>query len=675
MKNTAQPISLTREFRRNYLLIPIIPLALLFLLIVNSSWITWNSTEKKITHSLTDIRDEAQELLTRFGETVIANKAEAVAKQIELYFMMYPETPVQKMREDPVFMSIALQKVGETGYTVLTEAETQTYRVHANPELNDTDMNAQTRQIPALESLVKGGTRGSPYSQYYEWPDPDGIIRQKYMEARPVGIKHLGLTYIVTATTYIDEFTQPLVQMSESTEQVLSEFSTYITRQWIIISLTGSAVTAVTLLLILLMGRQLNKKYIGPIVHLSETAKKLGEGYLDSPVRQDILGREDEIGVLGEELSLMAGQIRGFISNLERRLSELSVTKHALEASEQYHKLIAEFSSDYIYSVTFPPTGRPEINFLSGSHTEITGYTPQEINSFREGWLHIVHPEDVEIFGLPPEEKINSEAGQEYLYRIIRKDGEIRWLVDRMKPICDEKGRIVSILGAARDITPRKRVEEQLEESLREKEVLLKELYHRTKNNMQLINAMLNIQSQTIQDESLQKKLKDIEVRIHSMALVHQELYDSGNLTQIMLDDYIRTLLNDVISNYSELAGNISINLSLEPVPVYIDSAIPCGLVINELLINIIKHAFPCEQDEEISINLTSNGNGEIQLSIKDNGCGVEDESELRKKETFGIPTVYTLVEHQLGGSIRLEIDNGLKWTIVFEEKGFKPRL
>jgi PAS domain S-box-containing protein len=258
--------------------------------------------------------------------------------------------------------------------------------------------------------------------------------------------------------------------------------------------------------------------------------------------------------------------------------------------------------------------------------------------------------------------------------KLIKKDKSFITVLESCKIAKDEKGNVY-YEGVIEDISGRKEAEEKLNESLKEKEVLLRELYHRTKNNMQVISSLLGLKADLISDDSVKSILNDMGGRIRTIALVHQKLYQSKNLSRIDLGDYIKDLTNLLIDSYSSLAGRVSLNMDLERVNVLIDTAIPCGLIINELITNSLKYAFPGNSEGEINIRLYKSSDDLITLKISDNGIGIPESKDIFSSETLGIQLLNSIVEHQLLGKIRFEFLKGVSCTISFKDSIYMERV
>jgi len=229
------------------------------------------------------------------------------------------------------------------------------------------------------------------------------------------------------------------------------------------------------------------------------------------------------------------------------------------------------------------------------------------------------------------------------------------------------RGDIVQAVGGiCRDITALKQAEERASRSVREKDALLRELYHRTKNNMQVIIAMLHLQSQAVTDENLLQVFREVENRIKSMSLVHQKLYQAKDLSRIELKDYIRDLVDLLVRSYKKKSQLITINLDMESVSVNIDVAIPCGLVINELISNSFKHAFNERGKGVITIHLRCFQDDEIEITAADDGEGMAEDFDIREGDTLGLQSVIAMVEHQLRGTLEMNTEKGTKFRIRF---------
>jgi two-component sensor histidine kinase len=224
------------------------------------------------------------------------------------------------------------------------------------------------------------------------------------------------------------------------------------------------------------------------------------------------------------------------------------------------------------------------------------------------------------------------------------------------------------------DISEQKKAEEQIKQSLKEKEILLRELYHRTKNNMQVIAAFMHLRTRHFKDETLKDIFRDLETKISSMALVHKKLYESGDLSKINLKGYYHSLVELIKETYDIPDKDIDILLSGDDIPVLIDVAMPLGLILNELVTNSLKYAFIDRKEGRIDIHIKV-GEKTLILLYSDNGTGFPEGFDLKKDSKLGLETIRALVEQQLMGKMEIEDKNGLLFRFTFTETLYHPRI
>jgi two-component sensor histidine kinase len=211
------------------------------------------------------------------------------------------------------------------------------------------------------------------------------------------------------------------------------------------------------------------------------------------------------------------------------------------------------------------------------------------------------------------------------------------------------------VLSIERDITKRKKAEEKIEASLKEKEILLKEIHHRVRNNMQIISSLLGLMAGTITEKKYVDMFLESQNRINSMSLVHENLYLSADMAKINFNQYIRDLTSGLFQSHGANVGTIELNLDIENISLGINQAIPCGLIINELVTNSLKHAFPKGMKGEIKISARYNDENMIEIVISDNGIGIPFDVDFRKTKSLGLHLVTILAQDQLHGKIDLD--------------------
>ena len=238
----------------------------------------------------------------------------------------------------------------------------------------------------------------------------------------------------------------------------------------------------------------------------------------------------------------------------------------------------------------------------------------------------------------------------------------------------DEKGKIRYFDGIVEDITDRKDAEEKLKNSLLEKEVLLREIHHRVKNNLQIISSLLNLQSRHVEDEPALDMFQESRNRVRSMALVHEKLYRSNDLAEVDFCEYIQSLGRHLFMSYGIKSTKIDLHVDVEDVFLDINTSIPCGLIINELVSNSLKHAFSGKARGNIYVEMRPENNGKFKILIRDDGVGLPKDLDVTKTESLGLQLVTMLVE-QLQGTLSIKNKNGTSFEIVFEKLDYRTRL
>ena len=295
---------------------------------------------------------------------------------------------------------------------------------------------------------------------------------------------------------------------------------------------------------------------------------------------------------------------------------------------------------------------------------------PATFTTSVEYFVGRIHPDDRVTVKKAIQDTLQNNTPYHVQPRIINETGR-EWVMEAFGRVeRDSNGKPLRIAGTAQDITERKMAEEHIQQSLREKETLLRELYHRTKNNMQVINSLLDLQFSGIDDKKTLQMLEDTKSRIYSMALVHEKLYMANNLSQVYLGDYIKDLADALMESHNTYREQISLHVDVDRIPVSIDTITPLGLVINELMTNALKYAFPNDKKGEIIIKARLNEAGIIELSFSDNGIGMPKGIDVTTVESLGLKITRTLVELQMKGNLKIITQNGTMFIIKFKDKG-----
>jgi len=307
-------------------------------------------------------------------------------------------------------------------------------------------------------------------------------------------------------------------------------------------------------------------------------------------------------------------------------------------------------------------------DFISDNISEMIGYSPAEVLESKYFFGNIMHPEDLPSVKLALAGwKQSGDSGILNMeFRVKKKTGGYIWIEDHMFRVkVNEKESYLS--GILIDITERKIAEQKISRSLKEKELLLKEIHHRVKNNLQVVSSLLKLQSGYVKDESSLDLLIDSQNRIRSMALVHQKLYQSKDFSEIDFSEYLKQLTEHLLHVFKSRQGDIKIAVEAANVNLSIDLAIPCGLILNELISNSLKYAFPPGNKGIITIKFKYQESG-YEIIVSDNGIGFPEDINYRDTKSLGLQLVNTLVG-QIEGTITMKVSSGTEFTIQFLKK------
>ena len=349
---------------------------------------------------------------------------------------------------------------------------------------------------------------------------------------------------------------------------------------------------------------------------------------------------------------------------LENEITCNEQTEKVLRVSEERFRSLVETSADLIFRLTI--TGR--IEYISPRVKELYGYDVDELIGKN---LRVTTP----LQDIPEVLKaLNMVIAGNSLknFKINQKDKAGRIFPMEINAVPIYVGtNIVGLQGVMRDITERKKAEEQIQKDLKEKEVLLKEIHHRVKNNLQVISSLLHLQARQIKDKQALKMFEESRNRVRSMVFVYERLYHSRDFSKVDFADYVKNLSSSLFRAYSMAPDKIKLMTKIGDVSLGIDLAIPCGLIINELVSNTLKHAFPpsFKGKAKIEIALHPTESGELELIVKDNGVGIPKELDIRKTESLGMQLVFILAEDQLEGEVKLDRREGTKFTIRFKQE------
>ncbi|WP_144051442.1 PAS domain S-box protein [Geminocystis herdmanii] len=353
-------------------------------------------------------------------------------------------------------------------------------------------------------------------------------------------------------------------------------------------------------------------------------------------------------------------------------ISDRKQAEESLQQSEARLNSVLSSLQDVVWSMSLPDLN---LRYINPACQILYGYSPADILMNRGILLEMVVPEyrqlvedtwaDImEDYHLGV---LQNEYGKnwELEYKIELSTGDTRWIRERSHIVYDQYARAISIDGISTDVTERHEAEEKLFKSLQEKEILLKEVHHRVKNNLYVISGLLNLQSSYIEDETVKNLFEDSQNRIQSMAVIHELLYQSDDLSEINFAEYINRLVSNLFLSYNHYHTGIQPVTHLQECYLSIETAIPAGLLINELVTNAFKHAFP-QREGEVTINLITNEEESIKLEVIDNGIGLPPNLDWEKNNSLGLRLV-RLLSQQLDAEIEVNANNeGTCFIITF---------
>jgi len=307
-----------------------------------------------------------------------------------------------------------------------------------------------------------------------------------------------------------------------------------------------------------------------------------------------------------------------------------------------------------------------QLEWVNTGFEKLTEYSLEEYKKVRGVSLkEISSNNDVAVF---ISDIITEKKSIVYESEVLSKSGKHYWLSSTLTPIFNEQGELKNIVVIETDITLRKKMEEQIKAALEEKGLLLREIHHRVKNNLQIIISLFNLQTSYIDDDKAYQALKEGQDRIKSMALIHERFYQSDGISQIDFDDYSRKLIEHLYSSFKINPNSIVIDVKIENVKLDIDTAVPCGLIINEIVSNSFKHAFIGKDKGRIYIILQNRSEGEYYLEINDNGVGLPADFNLETADSLGFQLIQALSD-QLDGKLELVTspNKGLTYKLNFK--------
>jgi PAS domain S-box-containing protein len=350
----------------------------------------------------------------------------------------------------------------------------------------------------------------------------------------------------------------------------------------------------------------------------------------------------------------------------EALLKEAQYRVEALRTSEAEFRLLAEAMPQIVW-ITRPDGGNI---YFNQQWMDYTGLSIEE--SLGDGWNKPFHPDDQQRAWDAWQQATATVGVYSLECRLRRADGVYCWWLIRGAPVRGANGDIVKWFGTCTDIEGMKKLEQglaartvELSATLKEREVLLQEVHHRVKNNLQVISSLMNMQMRGLVDGAARAALGDCQSRVQAIALVHEKLYQAENYAGIEFSDYARSLVANVFHATGVSPSEVSLALSIGDLRLGVDKAIPCGLILNELITNALKHAFPNNRRGSIRVELGKLGENTAQLIVSDDGAGTLERIDASKSKSLGMRLVATLTR-QLQGKIDVTHQPSVSVRVTF---------
>jgi PAS domain S-box-containing protein len=438
-----------------------------------------------------------------------------------------------------------------------------------------------------------------------------------------------------------------------------------------------------------LIARRVKAQIMEPMEILRKGAEKIGQGNLNHRLE---MNSQNEIGQVASAFNTMAG-------NLQQRDAQVDAQTMALSMSEERYRAIVEDQTELI--CRFLPDGT--LTFVNEAYCRYFGKQREEL--IGHSFIPMIPEEDKPqvVAAFNSLDKSNQVAT--YEHRVLLPDGSLHWQQWTDRLVFFGNGEILEYASVGRDITERKKAEDELRRlnleledrvrertealseaneslrnevnersaaerqvlnSLQEKEVLLKEIHHRVKNNLQIISSLLNLQTRGIEDTSTLQAMRDSQMRIRSMALIHEKLYQSPSLASIDFGEYVKSLTIDLFRTYRGHASGIQLEIKVDEVFLGLDHAVSCGLILNELMTNALKYAFPNGRNGTIWVELHSTPEQILNLRVADNGVGIPSDLDIFNTKSLGLQLVNNLVR-QLDAALEVETSPGTSFLISFK--------
>jgi len=390
--------------------------------------------------------------------------------------------------------------------------------------------------------------------------------------------------------------------------------------------------------------------------------------HLLSPLEASIIGSDiarvliftlvgTVVAILGEKKQILESRLRAYGTTLEQQVEER--TSELRQSEEKQHAILDGIADAVIVLDN-------DLNIIWANRVAANQYGAIIGKKCYEAYKWLQEPCAECVARKTHADGVTRTSKEE---SILKDGNHINFMVS-CSPIKNPDGGVISVVEVLHDITEHKRAEDQIKASLQEKEVLLQEIHHRVKNNLQVVSSLLNMQARNAKDEETSEVLSESRDRVNTMALIHSRLYESGNLSEINMKGFVDKLLVQLfqISPVQDVKITPIVRASDCSLPISI--AVPVGLIVNELLSNASKHAFVDREEGKIEINLTASEGGRVNLAVGDDGIGLPPGFDIDESKTLGLRLVKILAKDQLQGNIEVISDGGATFRIEFDIDG-----
>jgi PAS domain S-box-containing protein len=370
-----------------------------------------------------------------------------------------------------------------------------------------------------------------------------------------------------------------------------------------------------------------------------------------------------------EEVQLTQTIVTYIAIALTRKQAEL-----ALKSSQQFIQRIADTTPNILY---INDIEEKQNIYCNQAITHLLGYTPSEIQAMRNLLLDkVIHPDDLEKvkdhYKLVRSKKAKENPEDLFVFEYRMRDihGKWKWFYSQETIfVCNADGTVKQTIGSASDITKLKEVETRLQSSLADKEILLREVHHRVKNNLNVVDSLLSMQARYINDAEALRAISDSQRRIHTMSLIHEQLYQSHDVDKVDFCEYLQRLVGNLYSSTSFNTSQVELKLDIKPTQLNVDTAISMGLIVNELLTNAFKYAFPNNKLGLIEVILYKSMDDEtLHLIIRDNGVGIPENVDFKATASLGLRLVRIMAQ-QLRAGLDLSCSTGTSFHFTLNPK------